>query len=238
MDMFSRFAALALAGVLTFVPGAHLTMTNDRGVLFLSIQVGGTEPLLFIFDPGGQDVLTTYGQSRLGGKPLFPVLSGDPEQLDPRHDPKNGVIAGSIGPALLEQYAVRIDYGNSTVELLPFGTFSAPANAEQLPMQLDTFEMPTVEATIDGLRGRFEIDVRAQSSMLFTPFVRAHNVSAPYPHTVAIGRYVVRDATVRLSSASSGKFASPDVAGLIGNDILSRFVLTLDYRRHLISFQQ
>ncbi len=240
--MLYRFLALAFAGILALHPAVDVSMTIDRGVLFVRASVNGVGPLLFIFDPGAGDLITAYGAERIGEKPareialdeasvrgVFPVLSGDPEQLDPRHDPSHGAIAGSLGPAFLQRYAVRINYEKSTIALIPFGTFAAQREAQAMPLYIDRYGMPTVAATFDGVGSQFEIDVRAPVSMLFTPFVREHQVIDGRPHSITLGRYVVRNAAVRLSRASNGKFASAEVAGLIGNDVLSKFVLTFDY---------
>jgi hypothetical protein len=232
--MLFRFAVLAFAAIFAFSPSGRISMTNERGVLLLHLEIDGVGPLLFIFDPGAPDILTTYGESQLRGKPLFPVLSGDPEQLDPKHDPSSGTIAGSIGPALLQRYAVRIDYANAAITLIPFRTVASPLDPHALAMRVDAYEMPTVAAAVDGIAGRFEIDVRAPHSMLFTPFVREHAFREEEAHRIGLGRYVVRDSTVRLSRASQGKFASAGVAGLIGNDVLSKFIVTLDYHRNVV----
>lgn len=249
--MFSRFVALAFAGILASSPTVNVSIITDRGVLFVNASVNGVGPLLFIFDPGAGDLITTYAADRIGGKPVreigigdasvrgvFPVLSGDPEQLDPKHDLAQGAIAGSLGPAFLQQYAIRIDYAKAAITLTPFGTFVPEQAAEQLPVNIDSYGMPTVTAAVDGITGRFEIDVRAPTSMLFSPFVRQHHVLDEQPHSIDLGRYVVRDAVLRLSRASAGKFASAEVAGLIGNNVLSKFVLTFDYHRHVLLLER
>lgn len=90
----------------------------------------------------------------------------------------------------------------------------------------------------DGIAGRFEIDVRAPVSMLFSPFVRQHHIVEDGAHRMTVGRFTVRSAAVRLSGATAGKFASTEVAGLIGNDVLSRFVVTLDYQRRAVYLER
>lgn len=235
--MLSRLAVLAFAGIIAFSPVVHLSMTNERGVLFMRAWVDGVGPLLFVLDPGAQDVITTYGRDRLGGKQPFPVFPGDPQQLDPQHDQANGTIAGSIGPGLLRYYIVRIDYAKAEIVLVPFDAPDPARDAQSFPLRIDGFGMPTIAASVDGAHGQFEIDVRAPFSLLFTPFVRKHQFRG-VGHTVTLGRYTVHDSAMRLSQASAGKFASAEVAGLIGNDVLSGFVVTFDYHRQTLYLER
>lgn len=120
--MLSRFAMLAFAGILAFSPAVHLSMTNDRGVLLLCARLDGIGTLTFIFDPGAGDFITTYASERLGRKPAyeitlgeatfrgpFPVLSGDPEQLDPQHDPGSDGFGLPTIAAAVDGYAGRFE---------------------------------------------------------------------------------------------------------------------------------
>jgi hypothetical protein len=260
---------LVLAAMAAFagrVEVVEVPLTIDRGVLFVRANLNGGGPMLFVFDPGAGDFVTTYARERLRENRVqklaigavsidveLPVLSGDPQQVDPAHDVSLGAIAGSIGPALLQDYAVRIDYRNATIAFIPLDDFAAPQSATSLRLTFDRFMMPTVPASADGFPGRFELDVRAPTSMLFTPFVERNRFDTRYAahpvlkrsatgtqyalSTVSIGPFTVHEARAWLSTASQGKFASSAVDGLIGNDILEHFVVTLDYRARMVYLQ-
>ena len=219
-------------------------LRQEHGVLFLSAKMDGIGPLLVTFDPGAADTYTSYARSRFtGAAPKTVCLAsacfaaamqyfdGDPNALAPKHDARAGTIAGSIGPALLQRYVATIDYRASTLTLVPVETFSPPRDARPLPLSFDTYGLPVVHAEVDGVAAALELDVRAPRSMLFSPFLERTKL----PHdsmNVRIVGYDVPNVAFLFSSATSGKFADSAVAGLLGNNVLSQFVVTLDLPHH------
>jgi hypothetical protein len=235
-------------------------MEVEGGVIFVSGQIDGSGPLRFVFDPGAEDLITTDGRSHLSsaqltklrlGSATFPVrfadFPGNSTDLVPNHTPARGTVAGSIGPALLKRYAVEVDYAAATMRLTPLKAFTPPPNAARLPFTLDAYDLPVVDVDIDGAPARVELDLRAPTSMLFPAFLERSGVGAQYAnaavvkrssrgvahdlHTVSIAGIRVSGVTTWFSQAKSGKFASSSAAGLFGNNVWSRFVVTLDYRR-------
>jgi hypothetical protein len=108
--------------------------------------------------------------------------------------------------------------------------------------------------TLDGAyQGAFRIDVGSSSTVdLHGPFVRRHGLAARFPEgldvtgggfggtfhnrlvrmkSAAIGSFRWERPLVSFSGAREGAFASEDYAGNIGNQILERFKVTLDYER-------
>jgi hypothetical protein len=107
---------------------------------------------------------------------------------------------------------------------------------------------------LDGeLEGEFRVDVGSGSTVdLHTPFVKRHDLvtkAGPGVEVMGggfggtfttrivrlkkleIGPYSWADPLVSLSQATTGAFTSEDYAGNIGNRILERFKVTLDYER-------
>ncbi len=257
--------AFALAAVPSQVSrdGVSVPMRNEDGVLLLSGAINGVGPLLFTFDPGASDTYTRYARERLNGRQpqtvcfssaCFPAgmqyFADDPSQLFPRHDSSLGTIAGSIGPALLRHYVARIDYRANAFTLIPATSFQPPRGAQPLPVSSDSAEMPAIAGTVDGRSGLFELDVRAPTSMLFTPFLERTGLRDAYAATpvvktsatlvahairsVRIGGTELHDVPFWFSTASSGKFAAGDVAGLFGNNVLSHFVVTIDLPHRVV----
>lgn len=239
-------------------PPVSLRIRNEGGVLLVPATVDGAGPLLFMFDPGANDLYTSYARERLNGRaPRIICVSGacysatmgyfggDPAQLDPQHASSGGTIAGSLGPELLRHYVARIDYRSSTLTLIAPEDFRPPRSATPIALRLDSYGLPVAPASVDGIPGLFEIDVRAPSSMLFRPFLERAGLGRRYAKTPVVRRSGMRVAhavrSVRLqgvtvrsvpfwfSADTSGKFASGEVAGLLGNDVLSHFELTFDF---------
>jgi ketosteroid isomerase-like protein len=222
-------------------------LRQENGVLLVDARVNGAGPMLFTLDPGESDLYTAYTRKQLHGSVPQTVclsdacfsanmeyLDGDPNQIDPKHDPSLGIIAGSIGPQLLRRYVVQIDYRSSTLTLIPPAQFHAPPDAPPLALRFDSNGVPAVQGAVDGIGGELELDVRAPRSMLFTPFLdrtgmrRKYSGKSPAVRSVQIGSVDLHDVPMRFSTDSTGKFASSDVAGLLGNNILSRCVVTFD----------
>lgn len=229
---------------------------NENGVLLVDAALDGARPLLFTFDPGAGDLYTRDARALLNGRaPKNVCLSSacftanmqyfdaDPAQLYPQHDASLGAIGGSIGPALLHSYVAEIDYRASTLTLIPPAHFAAPRGVEPLPLRSDSSGMPVVAAAVDGTTALFELDVRAPTSMLFTPFLDRTGLGRAYASTPVVKKSMFAAHAVRrvqisgvelhgvpfwFSTASNGKFAAGDVAGLLGNNVLSHFVVTLD----------
>ena len=264
-----RYALSAVAGCLVALAGAALLagatgsasvaipLTQEGGVLFVRAELDGRGPMLMTFDPGGEDMYTSDARSALNGRAPHTLclatacvsvsmeyLDGDPNQLDPRHDVRRGVISGSIGPALLARYVATVDYRASTLTLTPASEFRPPPGAQRLPMTVDSNGMPVVPAAIDGFSVPVEVDVRAPTSMLFAPFLERTHLDQSYAQapvvkrsasmtahavgSVRIGSFELHDIPFWFSTATTGKFADAKEGGLLGNDVLSQFVVTLD----------
>jgi hypothetical protein len=251
-----RFIALVLSVALLGATTTQLVIENNVLLLHAVARPGGN--LLFVFDPGAGDFLTEYGSQQLKTKApdlrigdadvraVMPVLPGDSNAIVP-HDAKLGTIAGSLGPALVQRYSVTIDYRAASLTLTPASQFSAPRDAAALPFEVDETGMPIVTAMVDGVEGRFKVDVRAPTSMLYKTFADKAGLSATYTgapvlkraaygvqhavHSIQIGSLNVQNPAAWFSNETSGQFASSTVAGLIGNNVLSHCILELDYAR-------
>ena len=274
MRMFPRAVAAGVLAALFLaaVPRAlgkdtEVPLLIDQGVLLLHAQINDVGPLLFVFDPGAGAFITTYAQTRLGNKPArtlriggasipesMPVFPGDPAQLYPVHDTRLGVLAGSIGPDLLSHYVVRVDFSRKNLALIPFSQFTAPRGAAALRLRFDPFGMPVIDARVDHAPGRFELDLRAPTTMLFKPFADERDFTRRYASApvlkragtsvqhslsqIELGPYAVKDVPTWFSADTSGKFAQRTIGGLLGNNVLSHFVITLDYRRGIVYLER
>jgi hypothetical protein len=212
----------------------RIPLVVEHGVLFMRAFVNGLGPMLFVFVIRG----------------AFQTLRGDPQQLDPTHDLRLGAIAGSIGPDVLRRYAVEVDYAHRTIAFTALAGFRVPAGVLALPIDFDAYGLPKIPAAVDGVRGEFEVDVRAPQGLLFTPFARRAAFLRRYGRerplkrsglgvqyavrSVSVGGRTFRNLPMWFSTGNEGKFASKTAAGLLGNDLLSHFTVTFDYRDRII----
>ena len=162
-----------------------------------------------------------------------------------------GDMAGILGYDFISRFVVTIDYDAHTLVLHDPKTFAYAGRGTMLPMKLNGV-VPSVEATLDGSdRGEFRLDVGSSSTVdVHGPFARTHGIERRLRqarsvtgagfggqfvsvlgrlHRMAIGPYEWKDPMVSVARASEGAFASEDFAGNIGNRLLERFRVTLDY---------
>lgn len=164
--------------------------------------------------------------------------------------------AGIIGFNVIEQFVNRIDFDARQLEFYDPKTFAYRGKGAALAMTL-AGTTPLVPIEVDGqYEGGARIDVGSGSGLdLHTPFVRKHGLiekavkrvtitdagiggtfesQCARMKSVEIGPYKIRDPLVGLSTTDRGALASEDYAGNIGNGLLDRFVLTIDYARRQI----
>jgi hypothetical protein len=185
------------------------------------------------------------------GKVTLQAIDGDGSSLYPKHDPAGPPIAGALGPEILKRYALRVDYAHATLTLIPLDSFKYAGGGKALHVTFHDV-IPLITAAADGASGLFAYDLRAPGKiMLFHPFLAQNGLLARYgvapdaDHPVAPGSLhalqlagtTLTEQPVNFVGFTSGKFAAADEAGILGYDVLSQFVTTVDYRDGVIYFE-
>jgi len=167
--------------------------------------------------------------------------------------------AGVIGFEFINRFVSEIDFDAPLLTLHDPRTWKHEGAGESVPFTLSG-HVPIVDFTIDGkYSGGFRIDVGSGSTVdLHGPFVARHHldslVTPALPITgggfggvfesrmgrmksMTVGPYTWQSPLVILSGAQGGALTSEDFAGNIGNGILERFKVTLDYERRQMWLQ-
>jgi PDZ domain/Aspartyl protease len=196
---------------------------------------------------------TTVRELRLGegvfrDRPMLLMPSDDFANVFGTQSPD-----GVIGKPIFERYVVRIDYQNKMLTFTPPSQYAAPSGAAVVPFDLP-LQIPVVDAVLDGVRGRFGVDTGARSSLLvYRPFAEQNKMQEKYrahvdgvtgwgiggpirsllarSQSFSLGGFEIKDSVIRLSTQGAGATTSSAMAGLIGPDILTRFIVTFDYSR-------
>jgi hypothetical protein len=160
-------------------------------------------------------------------------------------------FAGVLGYDVISRFVTTIDYDSLRLVLHDPKTFRFPGKVAPLTMKLNGI-VPSVEGVLDGRwRGDFRLDVGSSSTVdLHAPFAAQNGIEKQLlqprevsgagfggQFTSVLGRLRVmslgpwswRDPVVTVARATEGAFASEEFAGNIGNRILERFRVTLDY---------
>jgi hypothetical protein len=164
---------------------------------------------------------------------------------------------GFLGSNIFRNYVVEIDYANQVLRLYDPATYAYSGPGQRLPLQFIWDDIPTVRAEVvtqDGtaITGVFLVDSGATTAVWLTKaFTEAHpaflseHETIEVPNVVAVGGEVSarlgRLSAVRLggflvsmpltqfSQNTSGIFATPNITGTIGAQMLRRFTVIFDY---------
>jgi len=162
-------------------------------------------------------------------------------------------VDGVLGSDVFLKYVVRIDYAAASVTFFDPQSFTYQGTGIPIPITLsgNTPDIPvTLEASGDVLTARAELDTGSDGTIGLTrPFVDKHHLldgrstvagfamGVGGEATVVIGRidalrlgpFAFSQPVVAFSRATQGATASTARDGIMGAEVLRRFIVTLDY---------
>jgi membrane-associated protease RseP (regulator of RpoE activity) len=160
-------------------------------------------------------------------------------------------FGGVTGSELLRRFPTRIDYAAREITFYaPDGWHYAGAGT-RVPLRFHG-DVPTVDGSVDGVPGVFALSTASRASLTLGPaFVAAHGLVDKYGATLevvagagvggaahaklaragslALGGVEVAKPVTLLAEQPRGVLADPAIAGDVGNGVLSRFAVVLDY---------
>jgi hypothetical protein len=165
-------------------------------------------------------------------------------------------MAGVLGYDVISRFVVQLDYDDSLLVLHDPAAWSYAGVETPLPMVMNG-TVPALMGKLDGRdEGLFRLDVGSSSTVdLHAPFAKAKRIVPRLGRTqrvdgvgfggsftseigrlrvMSLGPYEWDDPIVSVAHATEGAFASEEFAGNIGNRILERFRVTLDYQRRQV----
>jgi predicted aspartyl protease len=178
--------------------------------------------------------------------------------------PQSKHFAGILGAPILKRYTVQFDFNQRKLRLFDPADYSAPHNAVVVPFELQD-DLPIVHVAVDAGGGpidaRLMVDTGASQFVeLNRPFVDAHGLvqlvtdaaviqqpaglggSAPVAYgtgrRVTLAGLSFDTPRLGLSRAMAGSSTATDRDGILGNDLLRRFRVTVDYLRRVLVLEQ
>jgi hypothetical protein len=166
-------------------------------------------------------------------------------------------VAGIIGYDFINSFVVEIDYDAKTMTLSNPSTYQYQGRGDIIPLTI-TGNTPRVRAKVGlpggpSLEGLFEIDTGSDGTLTInSPFVKKHALLESFKtkfdsthrglggeaksvdvrlRDFQLGRYVVPSPLVALSQDTEGSLSSEINDGPLGNEILRRFRIVIDYSR-------
>jgi len=199
--------------------------------------------------------LTKLTTVQIGTSPTPIILREDKAAILPQFLNNLGFDA-IIGYNFLRHYVTSIDFEAKTLTLTLPDQFKPLPSAHALPMHLVNCS-PCVPVELDGIKASILLDTGDYGSLtLSRPFVEGNGLRARYPRSfdfpgdkgiggsakkemtragrLIIGGVQINKPIVYLSLQTQGTFASASIDGILGNMVLSRFLITLDYSHQQI----
>jgi Aspartyl protease len=233
----------------------------DRDILRESITANGRSALL---SGGGQatvDVRFVEGLTfEVGGV----SWSDQRAAVATLGYPDRKHFAGLLGAPILMRYTVQFAFPSQRMRLIDPATYTPPADAVLVPFELQE-DLPIVHVSLDAGDGpidaRLMVDTGASAFIdLNRPFVDSHRLveiirdakpldrpaalggTAPFLYGTArratLGGLVFEGPRIGLSRAQSGSSSRHERDGILGNDLLRQFIVTVDYRRKTLVLER
>ena len=170
-------------------------------------------------------------------------------------------VDGIIGSDFIKEYVVEVDYPARVLRLHNKQKFSYTGPGEIVPIKFNSAGHPIVQGEVvlkgrDPIRAEFVIDLGSGGALaLHRPFVDEHRLPAPDQKTIrAIGggaggeitgrvgrisglklaRFTIDNPITMFSTDSKGAFANASIQGNIGEQIMCKFKILLDYDHNRI----
>ncbi len=164
---------------------------------------------------------------------------------------------GIIGTQFIKQFVLEIDYQARIIKLHNKDKFAYSERGESIPIQFSAEGHPILSAEVtpvgsDPIKGKFALDLGASGSLaLYGPFVEKHHLPGPNVKTIRelgsggaggesrgqigrvsafkIGKFTFSNPIVSFSEDQAGAFADASLLGNIGERLMSKFKIFLDY---------
>ncbi|AGY56285.1 aspartyl protease family protein [Gloeobacter kilaueensis] len=169
-------------------------------------------------------------------------------------------IDGILGVSFFQDFLVQLDYVNLSATFSDFDRSLSGCDVAVIPFTQGPTGMPIVEGEIDGIPAQLDVDTGSSSSLiLYRPFVEKNGLYKLYSRKIPssksslggvlyteraraqvlkIGQFEIKKPLIELVSENEKSTDANSASGVIGNDILSRFNVTFDFKRQQVALQK
>ncbi|HEV8502621.1 MAG TPA: PDZ domain-containing protein [Casimicrobiaceae bacterium] len=262
----------------------EIPFTLANGHIYIDARFNGKPPVRLLLDTSGANVIAAESLKALGFQASAKASAGDIDRVDIATLDVGGIVlahqsfasvplqahlarvegveraAGLIGYELFRRFPIRIDYDRQRITLYAPAQWKYDGGGVRVPLRFRQ-NVPTVDGSVDGLPGAFDLDTASRASLtLSAPFAAAHGLATKYSATtevvagigvggparamlaraqkLTLGDVAIPAPVTLLSTATSGALADPAVGGDVGYGVLSRFNLVFDYADQVVWFEQ
>lgn len=169
---------------------------------------------------------------------------------------------GIIGTDFIRQFVVEVDYLAHQLKFHDKDKFVYSGPGDSLSIHLNSAGHPIIQGEVmiagrDPIKGNFVIDIGSGGALaLHSPFVEEHRLLEQNQKTIRtmgvggaggavtgrvgrisgfkIGKYMIDNPVALFAQDKKGAFASTSIQGNVGEQIMSKFRIFLDYNRNRI----
>jgi len=236
--------------------GASMTVIDSVVAAEMGLPLGGTIP------GAGAGGMADFQMTRVPGLSIggielseqiaitFPIsnLLRKFEEID---------IGGVLGYDFLSRFVTRIDFERLSLTFAEPDSFS-PRGGERIVEAPLVHNIFTLSASLDTVKASFYLDTGANSSILHAGFAERTGIAGgrrTIPMAIrgaggdetaslcrfdslAMGGFTIASPVLAITRSMKGIGVLENVDGIVGNDVLERFTVTLDYGRQRVLLEK
>jgi len=232
--------------------GASMTVIDSAVAAGMGLPFGGTIP------GAGAGGMADFHMTRVPGLIIGGIELSEQTAItfpiaNILREIGNIEVGGVLGYDFLSRFVTRIDFERSTITFAEPDSF-APRGGERIvdaPLVHNIFTLP---ASLDTTKAVFYLDTGANSSILHAGFAERTGIAGgrrTIPmgirgaggdetaslcrfDSLGIGGFSIARPVFAIARSMKGIGVLANVDGIVGNDILERFAVTLDYGRQRV----
>lgn len=252
----------SLVGWMILDSGASANLYHAPVVDSLKLPVTGSQPAMGI--AGFVDVsFVRIDSLALGDLRLYSQVAGSIDlSMIAQEQIEGHPFCGILGHDFLSRFPVCVKYDKQELIVYNPTRYNLPSDGMKLPFRF-TLQVPTIEASISGIKGDFLIDLGNALGLVLHAGFASHsglidslkNVSKvpgsaiggiggestgekAFAPDFKIGHLTYDSVLVLITEPSMGLSGSTELAGNIGSQILRDYHLILDYDRQTVVFMK
>jgi predicted aspartyl protease len=236
--------------------GASMTVVDSSISAEMRLPQGGVMP------GAGAGGMTSFSMTRLPGLAIGGIEFSEQTAIS---FPLSGLlrkfeeteIGGILGYDFLSRFVTRIDFESEILSFFEPDSFVPPDGASTIEAPL-VHNIFSLDASLDGVQGKFYLDTGANSSLLYGSFADSTGLVTA-KRTLAmkirgaggeeeaalcrfdsliLGGFAIAKPVLAITRGEKGISVLENVDGVIGNDLLERFTVTLDYRQQRVLLEK
>ena len=208
-------------------------------------------------------VLIKHNEIEINGFPMEKNIKVYSTDLDHLEISLGLDLDGIVGYDLLHHHTVHLNYEEKILDIYEHG--QGPKKGDPIPFELN-ITIPTINGSVvlnnnEPHSGSFFVVTGAGTTLDFnSPYAKKYNViektgkhysysvksidDEETPHyeghvrSFSFGKQTIQDLPIGISQANSGLQANEEVSGIIGNEILSMFNITIDVPGKTLYFEK